>query len=128
MRIVVTGSREWTNRALLWSTLDDLHRRYTIEVLYHGEQSGADLMAKQWAMDRGLPSFGCPYAGHYGKQGGSIRNTWLLEEGRPDLVVAFPTQSSRGTWNCVTQAKQRGISIRIVAGTVRPNVKVTVNA
>lgn len=127
MRIVVTGSRKWTNRELLHRTLDDLHVKYGIEVLYHGEQSGADLMAKAWAESRGLPNFGCPFAGFYGKQGGAIRNGWLLDEGRPDLVVAFPTKESVGTWNCLTQAKQRGLAVRIVAGTVHPNVTVAVN-
>lgn len=132
MRVVVTGSRFWKNREVIYDTLDELHRKYVIEVLYHGEASGADTMAKQWAMERGIPVFGCPYAGAYGKQGGSIRNGWLLDEGRPDLVVAFPTAESKGTWNMLTQAKGRGIGIRLVAGRWSPKrnttVTMTVNA
>lgn len=118
MRVVVTGSREWTDTALLRQVLDDLHVQYGIEVLFHGDQRGADTLAKQWCLERGIPVFGCPYPPAYGKTGGSTRNGWLLKYGLPDLVVAFPMKNSVGTWNCVTQA--RGLNLRI--RTVRNHV------
>jgi hypothetical protein len=114
MRVVVSGSRDWTDAALVYATMDDLHARYGIELVVHGEQRGLDLLVKQWAMERGLPVFGCPYPPAYGKQGGGIRNGWLLDFGTPNLVVAFPMKDSRGTWNMVTQAKQRGLNIRLI--------------
>ena len=43
-----------------------------------------------------------------------MRNGWLLDFGLPNLVVAFPMKGSVGTWNMVTQAKQRGLNIRII--------------
>lgn len=114
MRLVVTGDRRWTDAPLVYDVLDTLHANYDIEVLFHGEATGLDTIAKQWAIERGIPVFGCPYASAYGKQGGPIRNGWLLDIGLPNLVVAFPMKGSVGTWNCVTQAKQRGLNIRII--------------
>jgi len=114
MMIVVTGSRTWRDKGLLVKTLDDLHVRYTVEGIIHGGATGADTMAGQWAQQRGLPEIIIPYASAYGKGGGAVRNSWLLQFGAPDLVLAFPTAESVGTWNCVTQAKQRGLNIRII--------------
>ncbi len=115
MIVVVTGSRTWTDRATLYATLDDLHTRYGVEVLYHGGAAdGADRLSGRWAQERGVPEVTVPYASAYGQRGGSIRNGWMLDLARPDLVVAFPDDNARGTWNCVTQAKQRGLQIRVV--------------
>lgn len=117
MIVVVTGSREWTDQTTLYASLDGLHARHGVEVLYHGAQRGADVMAGRWAQERGVPEVTVPYASAYGKKGGGIRNGWMLDIARPDLVVAFPTPESSGTWNCVQQAKDRGLNIRIVKGT-----------
>lgn len=114
MRVVVSGDRTYRDRDLVYRVLDDLHARYGITLLVHGEATGLDTLAKQWAMERGVPPFGCPYASAYGKDGGPIRNGWLLDFGMPELVVAFPMKNSVGTWNMVTQAKQRGLNIRLI--------------
>jgi hypothetical protein len=114
MRLVVSGSREWNDKALAYAVMDDLHAKYAIEVVFHGEADGLDGIVKRWCIERGIPVFGCPYASAYDKQGGPIRNGWLLTYGVPDMVVAFPMKNSIGTWNLVTQAKARKIPIRIV--------------
>ena len=119
MRLVVTGSRDWSDKALLYRVLDEIHARYSISVLFHGKARGADTMAEQWALERGVSNFGNPYPPAYGQRGGTVRNGWLLDEAallgaRGVLVVAFPMKHSTGTWNCVTQAKQRGLDIRLV--------------
>lgn len=122
MIVVVTGSRTWTNRGVLVQALDDLHARYGISWLVHGRAAGADGLAELWALERGIPNPSIPYASAHGKGGGPIRNGWLLDvaqalagaTGESVLVVAFPTPESIGTWNCVTQAKNRGLAIRIV--------------
>lgn len=114
MRLVVSGSRDWTDRALVYEVMDTLHSNYGIEVVFHGDQRGLDTWVKQWALERGVPVFGCPYPPAYGKQGGGVRNGWLLDFGLPNLVVAFPMKASVGTWNMVTQAKQRGLNIRVI--------------
>lgn len=110
MRVMVTGSRDHNNVGLIESTLKAL----SPTVVIHGEAPGADSIAKEWAMWRGIPAIGIPAAWDaLGKSAGPIRNGWLLDE-HPDLVVAFPLPQSRGTWDAVRQAKERGIPVTVV--------------
>lgn len=48
----------------------------------------------------------------YGKAAGAIRNTAMLDDHTPTLVVAFP--DGKGTANMVRQAMARGISCNVV--------------
>lgn len=48
----------------------------------------------------------------HGRAAGPIRNRRMIEEGKPDLVVAFP--GGRGTANMVNQARAAGIEVREV--------------
>lgn len=48
----------------------------------------------------------CPLAGH-------ARNQDMVDDGA-HLWIAFPTPSSRGTWDCVKRAKAAGIKVRVV--------------
>jgi len=45
----------------------------------------------------------------YGPKAGPIRNKQMLDEGRPDLVVAFP--GGNGTNDMVKKAKAAGIEV-----------------
>lgn len=122
MIVVVTGSRTWTHRSVLYQALDEVHAKYGITWLIHGRAAGADGLAEAWSIERGVPNPSIPYPSARGKDGGPIRNGWLLDLAQAlvllttdtVLVVAFPTPESVGTWNCVTQAKARGLPIRIV--------------
>ena len=51
----------------------------------------------------------------YGRAAGPIRNREMLDK-KPDLVLAFhdDLEHSRGTLDTVTEAKRRGIEVRLV--------------
>jgi len=53
----------------------------------------------------------------YGKGAGPIRNQLMLDEGKPDLVLAFHNDisSSRGTADMIRRAKKHGISYEIIS-------------
>jgi hypothetical protein len=38
----------------------------------------------------------------------------MLVESKPDLVLAFPTKRSKGTWNMVKIAKEAGVPVRVI--------------
>lgn len=38
----------------------------------------------------------------------------MLKEGKPDLVVAFPTEKSKGTWHMVDIARKAGVEVIVV--------------
>lgn len=115
MRVLVCGSRDFINAAKLYKTLDDLHAKYNFEVLIEGGAPGADTLASLWAKSQRISCLEFPAEWlKYGRAAGPIRNKQMLEEGKPDLVVAFPRTTladSKGTKNMVEQALKAGIRV-----------------
>jgi hypothetical protein len=111
MRVLVCGGRNYANWGRVRNTLDLLHRtRRNITCIIHGGAHGADTLADDWADIRDIKSFTYPadWKSH-GRAAGPIRNRRMIEEGKPDLVIAFP--GGRGTANMVRQAKEAGIEV-----------------
>ena len=98
MRVLVCGGRDYANWQRVYKVLDELHAKTKVAVLIQGGACGADLLARRWAEDRGIPSleFRANWKEH-GKSAGGRRNLTMLLEGKPDLVIAFP--GGRGTAN-----------------------------
>lgn len=89
--ILVCGGRDYADRAFLCQYLDELRAERPIKQLIHGAARGADSLAAQWAKSRGVPTRAFPADwNRYGKSAGFRRNERMLQEGRPDLVIAFP--------------------------------------
>jgi hypothetical protein len=110
MRVLVCGGRDFTDRALLEAELDRLHHARVFSVLIEGDARGADRMAGAWAEARGIAHevFRADWD-ELGSKAGPIRNQQMLDEGRPDLVVAFPGRS--GTDHMKRIARAAGIEV-----------------
>jgi SLOG family YspA-like protein len=108
--VLVCGGRDYTNRARIRSCLDELHGVFTIGMVVHGAARGADTEGALWAAERGI---GCvAYRADwdkYGPSAGPIRNQQMLDEGKPDLVVAFP--GGNGTADMARRAEAAGIKV-----------------
>jgi hypothetical protein len=106
MRVLVCGGRDFDDGGLMISVLDRLHTETPFTVLIHGNARGADRAADAWARCRGVPRE--PYEvpqgewDELGKKFGALRNQRMLDEGKPDLVVAFP--GGGGTKDLVRRA------------------------
>lgn len=93
MRLLVTGSRDFDDRDLMWSVLDRLHAEHHFTLLIHGDARGADRLAGQWAGERGIKVLACPAdRKRHGRAARPKRNRQMLAE-KPDLVVAFSNDS-----------------------------------
>jgi hypothetical protein len=110
MRVLVCGGRAFTDRTLLEATLDRLHHARVFTVLIEGDARGADRMAGAWAEAQGiaLTVFKADWD-ELGAKAGPIRNQQMLEEGTPDLVVAFP--GGGGTAHMMRLARETGIEV-----------------
>lgn len=113
MRILVTGSREWTDRDAIEQALgripDGPH------TLIHGNARGADLIACETAHALGWEIWGFPADWkRHGKAAGPIRNRQMLDYD-PELVLAFPLGESKGTRDMVRLAERAGIPVVEVA-------------
>jgi hypothetical protein len=129
MRILVCGGRDMLDKKLVYNTLYDLCEEFGLKgdpdkygnwmpkdmTIIHGKAAGADTLADDWAVVNwtGIDEYPADWETH-GRSAGFIRNKKMLEEGRPDLVVAFPTKRSKGTWHMVKIAKEANVPVRIV--------------
>lgn len=113
MRVLVCGSRFWKDYAKIKARLLLLPKDCTI---IEGGASGADLMARAVALEIGLDVVEVPANWtRYNKAAGPIRNDRMLKF-KPHLVIAFheDIDSSRGTKDTVTKARNIGIPVEII--------------
>ena len=105
MKVLVCGGRNYSNKEVLYKVLNVISDVYNIEVIISGAAKGADTLAAQWAKDNNikLQEYPADWNAH-GKSAGPIRNKQMIDEGCPDLVVAFPGGS--GTANMIKQSKK----------------------
>lgn len=123
MRILITGGRDFAREDLIRAFL----LRHGPATIVHGacypkiESNGqrprvsADWLAHLIAAELGWPEE--PYPAHWGggRAGGPARNLKMVET-RPDLVGAFPSPKSRGTWDCVRKAREFGLRVEVFRG------------
>lgn len=130
MRVLVCGDRNYTDRAKVYATLDALDRLNGIETVIDGTATGADTFGYEWAVENDVQTQrfrphwrhdqkcepGCERP--VGKVAGVLRNGQMLEEGRPDLVLAFHDHfaDSKGTRDMVRRALRAGVRTRLYEG------------
>lgn len=117
--VLVTGDRDWQYPGAVHNILEELIRFQGYRRLIHGAQRGADDQA-DWAGNE-LGYEVIPVEARWAKHGraaGPIRNRKMLDM-KPDLVVAFHNDlaKSKGTKDCVTEARRRGIPVILVTHT-----------
>lgn len=111
MRLLVCGGRDFEDTEHAYAVLDRLHRQQGIDVLIEGNARGADRIAGYWARRNGVTNLKFPADwDKHGKAAGAIRNQQMIEEGRPDMVLAFP--GGRGTADMTRRARAAGITIQ----------------
>lgn len=108
MRILVCGGRDYNDFGAVNYVLATIHARRGISCIIEGGATGADALARKWALMAGVP---CEtYEANwekYGKRAGPMRNARMLHEGNPTGVVAFP--GGKGTADMIAQAEKAGL-------------------
>lgn len=114
MRVLVCGSRDWTDGAAIQAALQAVLARGPVELVMHGDARGADRLAAGVAVELGLPvrAFPADWT-HLGRAAGPVRNQRMLDEGQPSLVLAFPLPRSRGTWDMMFRARAAGVAVEV---------------
>lgn len=117
MRILITGSRDWTDQRLIEAAIveamvfgKDWPR--IVPTIIHGGARGADSMADGVAIRRNLKQEAHPADwGQYGKRAGFIRNAEMVKSGA-DICLAFIKNESKGATMCADLAEKAGIPTR----------------
>jgi hypothetical protein len=123
MKILVCGGRDYNNYSKVNEILsliceennlktepDSFGNYLYTPTIIHGAAKGADSLADQWAVANWtkLEVYPAKWS-KWGKAAGYMRNKQMLEEGKPDLVVAFP--GGKGTAMMVKIAKEAGVKV-----------------
>ncbi len=122
MKILICGSRHWTNYNSILSVIRRLITCYGPDILIvEGGASGADLLSRKAAIECGISYKEFPADWNkYGRAAGPIRNQQMLEEVMEDegrgMIIAFHEDlaKSKGTKDMVNRAKGKGIPIYII--------------
>lgn len=119
MRVLVCGGRAYRDRDRVFTELNKLcgeisdeHPLGTIplHIIHGGCPTGADHFADDYAVVHwcGLSVYDADWEKH-GRAAGPIRNQQMIDEGKPDLVVAFP--GGPGTADMVKRARRAGVEV-----------------
>lgn len=110
MRVLVCGGRKYSNASRLYGILGKLHRERGIEQVINGAASGADALASAWARANDVCVTEYPVDWkREGRAGGPRRNQAMLDNEKPDAVVAFA--GGLGTADMVRRARAAGVAI-----------------
>lgn len=114
MRILVTGSRDWTHGLVIYRALEEARgdTPHDEMVLVHGGAKGADEIAARYATDKdwGIEEHPAEWA-KYGRAAGPIRNMGMVDAGA-DICLAFIKNHSRGATQCAAYAEACGIPVK----------------
>lgn len=117
MKIIVTGDREWTDKKAIWWALYGFPKDTELN---HGACRGADTLADEVASELGWAVISPWFADWdgFGLAAGPIRNKAMLEESKPDIVIAFHSDlsKSKGTKDMCSQAKAAGVPVIVIRG------------
>ena len=122
MNILICGSRDWDDFTTIKKYLEEVKNTADNNLqkpitIIHGGCKGADSIAGYLAKQFGFQVrvFKADW-NKYGKAAGPIRNKQMLDEGNPNLVVAFHNalEESKGTLDMVSQAKKAGINVIVI--------------
>jgi hypothetical protein len=110
MKLIVCGGREWSSVGLTYRALDAVVKKRGVELIITGCARGADSLAVAWATSRGVAHtvYRADWDG-LGRRAGAVRNQQMLDQGKPDGVVAFP--GGRGTADMVRRALEAGVPV-----------------
>jgi hypothetical protein len=117
LKMLVCGGRDYDDDVRVWEVLDEVHK-YCIDndvelTIIHGAAPGADTLVKRWVIEHDLEEIGFPADwDNLKRAAGPIRNKQMLDEGKPNGVIAFP--GGPGTANMIKQAKARGIHVHVI--------------
>jgi hypothetical protein len=114
MRVVIAGSRSFSDYNLLKNKLDHLLQNKTKEQIeiVSGTARGADLLGERYAREKGYKITRFPADWEKGKKAGYIRNKEMAKYATH--AVIFWDGKSKGTRHMINLAKEYKLNYRIV--------------
>lgn len=117
MRILICGATYFTDFDKLHEEILKIlaEKKLNNITIISGMAKGADTLAVQFAELYDIPCLKFPADwARYGKGAGPVRNQQMLDEGKPDLIIAFPMQSSRGTRDMINRGLMEDVEVIVI--------------
>jgi hypothetical protein len=112
MRLLISGGRHFDDAASILSELNRIHAEYPVTVLIHGGLPAIGSAAEDWARQNDVHIIRYPANWSLlGKQADAKRNRFMLEDSRPDALLAFP--GGRHLQELVQHARAKGMPVII---------------
>lgn len=114
MRVLICGGRDYEDAYNFDRMVEEILKEKGIvdPIIIHGAADGVDTLADEFARTNYFRCLRFPAKWHlHKKRAGPIRNKQMLDEGKPHLVIAFPTPSSIGTWDMISKSKRSNIEV-----------------
>ena len=113
MKLAIVGSREFENYDLLCVEVAKIQETQKIDLIVSGGAKGADTLAKKFAAKNQIPLMEfLPDYDRYGRGAPLQRNTLIVRNS--NVVLAFVTATSKGTWDTIRKAQAAGKRVVIV--------------
>ncbi len=114
MRVIVAGTRSFTDYNFLKEKLDTLFQGTKPTAIVCGMANGADMMGRKYAKENNIPAKEMKANwDKYGRSAGYIRNREMALEA--DALVCFWDGESRGSKNMIDIARGLGLKVRVVS-------------
>lgn len=114
VKVGIVGYRKFTNKDLFDKTIKEFEEKYDkITTVISGGAEGADTLAEEFADENELEKIIHPAKwyvnGYLDRSAGPKRNTLIINDS--DYLIAFVSKYSKGTFDSINKAKQKGINI-----------------
>lgn len=114
MKVIVTGGRSFDDKELVRKALRVIGATHVV----HGDCSGVDSIARDWARDNNKMQSAYPISDEewnkFGRAAGPMRNRRMLKD-NTDSACLLAFTGGNGTKNCVETAKSFKIMVMQIA-------------
>jgi len=110
MRVLICAGRNYADTGCCRKALDDVQRQRPIRVLIHGGSQFLGGEIESWAREHGADLVRYPANWQvHGKQAERLRNLFMLNDSRPELLLALP--GGDDTEELLARARGAGIPV-----------------
>jgi len=113
-RVIVAGSREFTDYAFVKQKLDELLRnKFPYVEIVNGLAAGPDTLGGQWATERKVEQkqFPADWKAEP-RRAGILRNMQMGDYAH--ALIAFWNGTSRGTKHMIEYAQSKGLNVKVI--------------
>lgn len=118
MKLLVCGSRDVDHRRACKAIFEWIQSNGPVSKIIQGGCRGTDQAAIAVARTLKIPCDTYSADWRLGKKAGPVRNEKMIKESNPDYCLALcnkiDLKESRGTFDCVTRCRDRGITVSVL--------------